>query len=139
MRSRTADEWLEVFDHEPDVWADTFRAGPSALTHPQLVADRRVVADEQGFLLPAELAQSERWAEFALAPPPELGADDERRGRRSIAAPLAASVPAAGGGDEPALAGVTVVELGSFFAAPFGATLLAEQGAARHQGRAPRG
>ena len=83
VRSRTADEWLEVFDHEPDVWADTFRAGPSALTHPQLVADARVVADEQGFLLPAELAQSERWAEFALAPPPDLGADGRGRGRAS--------------------------------------------------------
>ncbi len=31
VRSRTVDEWLEVFDHEPDVWADTYRAGPSAL------------------------------------------------------------------------------------------------------------
>jgi crotonobetainyl-CoA:carnitine CoA-transferase CaiB-like acyl-CoA transferase len=128
VRSRTADEWLEVFDHEPDVWADTYRAGPSALLHPQLVADDRVVRDEHGFLVPAELAQSERWAEFALAPPPALGADDR------AAADLAASpVPAARAtsveGDEPALAGVTVVELGSFFAAPFGATLLAEQGA----------
>ena len=51
VRSRTADEWLEVFDHEPDVWADTFRAGPSALTHPQLVADDRVVRDQHGYLI----------------------------------------------------------------------------------------
>ena len=29
VASRTVDEWLEVFDHEPDVWADTFRAGPT--------------------------------------------------------------------------------------------------------------
>ena len=79
--------------------------------------------------MPAELAQSERWSEFALAPPPALGADDVAAVELT-ATPItgrAASGDAAG--DEPALAGVTIVELGSFFAAPFGATLLAEQGA----------
>lgn len=128
VRSRTVAEWLEVFDHEPDVWADTFRAGPSALTHPQLLADRRVVADEHGHLLPAELAQSEGWSEFALAPPPELAADNDAAASLT-ASPTPARAAAADPSDEPALAGVTVVELGSFFAAPFGATLLAEQGA----------
>jgi crotonobetainyl-CoA:carnitine CoA-transferase CaiB-like acyl-CoA transferase len=128
VRSRTADEWLEVFAHEPDVWADRFRAGPSALTHPQLLADARVVTDGHGFLMPAELAQSEQWPTFTLAPPPALGADDAAAA--AIAAtPIEGRATVDGAGDEPALAGVTVVELGSFFAAPFGATLLAEQGA----------
>ncbi len=133
VRSRTVDEWLDVFDHEPDVWADTFRAGSSALEHPQLLADRRVVADEQGRLVPAELAQSERWSEFSLAPPPDLGADDlaaaELTATPVAPSPAASTTTAPSATDEPALAGVTVLELGSFFAAPFGATLLAEQGA----------
>ena len=128
VRSRTVDEWLEVFDHEPDVWADTYRAGPSALTHPQLMADRRVVTDGQGHLVPAELAQSEFWSEFALAPPPDLGAHNDSVAAL-ITAPVAHRAAGTPANAEPALAGVTVLELGSFFAAPFGATLLAEQGA----------
>jgi crotonobetainyl-CoA:carnitine CoA-transferase CaiB-like acyl-CoA transferase len=128
VRSRTVDEWLEVFDHEPDVWADTFRAGSSALTHPQLVADRRVVADEHGHLLPAELAQSDAWSEFVLAPPPALGAHNDDAATLTTS-PIPHPPEGEPAGDEPALAGVIVVELGSFFAAPFGATLLAEQGA----------
>lgn len=131
VRSRTVDEWLEVFDHDPDVWADTFRAGPSALTHPQLLADDRVVRDQDGFLVPAELAQSARWTEFSIAPPPALGADNRAAARVATTriTTRATRAVSEGSNDEPALAGVTVVELGSFFAAPFGATLVAEQGA----------
>jgi crotonobetainyl-CoA:carnitine CoA-transferase CaiB-like acyl-CoA transferase len=127
VASRTVDEWLEVFDHEPDVWADTFRAGPSALAHPQLLADERVVTDPNGRSMPAELARSERGPAFTLAPPPGLGADTEAA-VALIATPIAPSAPEPTD-DAPALDGVTIVELGSFFAAPFGATLLAEQGA----------
>ncbi|HEU5308822.1 MAG TPA: CoA transferase [Acidimicrobiia bacterium] len=128
VASRTVDEWLAVFDTEPDVWADTFRAGPSALEHPQLLADARVVTDDHGRLMPAELARSERWPAFALAPPPALGAD-AARAADVVASPIPSVTPREPTGDAPALDGVTIVELGSFFAAPFGATLIAEQGA----------
>ena len=90
VRSRTADEWLEVFDHEPDVWADTFRAGPSALTHPQLVADARVVADEQGLLLPAELRPVRALDRVHAGAASELGADGAAAADL-VAMPLAAS------------------------------------------------
>jgi crotonobetainyl-CoA:carnitine CoA-transferase CaiB-like acyl-CoA transferase len=130
VASRTADEWLEVFDHEPDVWADTFRAGAGALEHPQLVADGRVVTDPHGHLMPAELARSERWPAFTLAPPPALGADTAAAAEVAAApiddAPIENAVATDPSDDSPTLDGVTIVELGSFFAAPFGATLLAE-------------
>jgi crotonobetainyl-CoA:carnitine CoA-transferase CaiB-like acyl-CoA transferase len=133
VRTRTVAEWLAVFDDEPDVWADTFRAGPTALEHPQLLAERRVVTDPDGHVMPAELAQGDAWPRFELAPPPALGADDAAAAAL-VDAPLRsdgspAGAPATSPDDTPALAGVTVLELGSFFAAPFGATLLAEQGA----------
>ena len=128
VASRTVDEWLEVFDHEPDVWADTFRAGPTALSHPQLLADERVVTDPNGHLMPAELARSERGPAFALAPPPALGADSAQAAEVA-ASPIEAATATDVADDRPTLDGVTIVELGSFFAAPFGATLLAEQGA----------
>ena len=77
--------------------------------------------------MPAELARSERWPTFTLAPPPALGADtaalrSSRRRRSTHTGPVRC------GRRAPTLDGVTIVELGSFFAAPFGATLLAEQG-----------
>ena len=42
VRTKTYDEWLEVFDAETDVWAEIFREGTELLHHPQLVADQRI-------------------------------------------------------------------------------------------------
>jgi crotonobetainyl-CoA:carnitine CoA-transferase CaiB-like acyl-CoA transferase len=129
VRSRTVAEWNELFDREPDVWADRFRAGPATMEHPQLIADGRIVANAAGVRMPGSLAASSGWPAVVAPDPPALGADNAAA-RDLIAAP--ASVAAAPGGratDEPTLAGITILEFGSFFAAPFGATLLAEQGA----------
>src|SRR5262249_3661758 len=38
-RSKTYDEWLAVFDENPDVWAEIFRSGSELLHHPQIVHD----------------------------------------------------------------------------------------------------
>src|SRR5690606_15619874 len=51
-RSKTYAEWLEVFDREPDVWADVFRDGSELLDHPQLVADGRIVTVDDPLLGP---------------------------------------------------------------------------------------
>ncbi len=48
VRKRTADEWAAVFDADPNVWADTYRSGPSTLEHAQLVADGRVGYERVG-------------------------------------------------------------------------------------------
>ena len=40
IRAKTVAEWGEVFDAEPDVWAEVFRSGPGVFDHPQLVHDR---------------------------------------------------------------------------------------------------
>ena len=42
-RSKTLAEWKEVFDQEPDVWAEVFRRGGELLDHPQIVHDERVI------------------------------------------------------------------------------------------------
>ncbi|MFM8303045.1 MAG: CoA transferase [Actinomycetota bacterium] len=136
VRARTADEWAAVFDADPNVWADRYRAGPATLGHEQLVADGRVGASASGTRVPAGLVLARHWAVDPAVPPPDLdsgagvvaavlaeaprGADT--RGDRGDVGQRAAD-------DAPALAGVTIVEIGSFFAAPFGATVLTEQGA----------
>jgi crotonobetainyl-CoA:carnitine CoA-transferase CaiB-like acyl-CoA transferase len=125
VRSRTAAEWRAVFDADPDVWAEEFRNERTALEHPQLLADHRVAKGPDGRLTPGALAQGSIWPAFAPSPGPLLGAGT---GRLVDEPAEARSTPAAAG-SEPALAGVTILELGTFYAAPYGATLLAEQGA----------
>jgi crotonobetainyl-CoA:carnitine CoA-transferase CaiB-like acyl-CoA transferase len=124
VRRRTALEWQEIFDADPNVWAEQFRDGAGVLDHPQLVAEGRVVRDAAGVPMPGALAHSSSWPAFTVRPTPALGADNGVLLEPS----RAGSAPGAASG-EPTLAGVTVLELGTFYAAPYGATLLAEQGA----------
>ncbi|KDP08937.1 CoA transferase [Mycobacterium avium subsp. hominissuis 101] len=129
VRRRTLAEWQAVFDEDPNVWAESFRSGPEVLDHPQLVTERRVVSDGHGLRMPGALCSSTLWAADVLATAPALGEgnDDVAELIRQPVGVTAAS--AAAENPSPALDGVTVVELGTFYAAPFGATLLAEQGA----------
>ncbi len=135
IRSRTLAEWQAVFDHEPDVFAEVFRRGHELLWHPQLVADNRVVEVEVPGLgpvrQPAPLVAMDRTPGRAGRPSPgldehggELRAGWARRTPTSTAAP-----PPDGGPRGLPLSGVTILELGTFFAGPFGATLLADLGA----------
>jgi crotonobetainyl-CoA:carnitine CoA-transferase CaiB-like acyl-CoA transferase len=135
VRSKTVAEWYEVFDAEPDVFAEIFRTGTELLDHPQLAHDGQVIeiddpqlgiVRQPGALVkmratPAQIDRSapgvdehgaELRAEAASAPSPQA---------------VAAMVPAPVG--FAPLAGITVVELGSFYAGPFGATILADLGA----------
>ena len=136
MRPKTYDEWLEVFDENPDVWADLFRDGTELLHHPQLVQDHRVATIDDPELGPvlqpgplvrmdATPAQLDRPAprldEHAAAVREEAAADPSRSRQR---AERRAAANAA-----PPLAGVTVLELGTYYAAPYGATLLTDLGA----------
>ena len=43
VRSKTVAEWYEVFDAEPDVFAEIFRTGTELLDHPQLAHDGQVI------------------------------------------------------------------------------------------------
>jgi crotonobetainyl-CoA:carnitine CoA-transferase CaiB-like acyl-CoA transferase len=132
VRSKTAAEWQEVFDREPDVWAEIFRHGSELLEHPQMVHDGAVIAVDDAALgavrQPGPLvAMAETPAEIIRSAPALDEHGDELRAEAAAAAPAHATVPDAG--DAPPLTGVTVVELGTYFAAPYGATLLTDLGA----------
>jgi len=131
-RSKTYAEWLEVFDREPDVWADVFRDGSELLDHPQLVADGRIVTVDDPLLgpvrQPGPLVAMPLGASAPITAAPALGAHGER-GWTSAPTGCGAAVDRPDRAGGPPLAGVTVLELGSNYAGPFGATLLAELGA----------
>jgi crotonobetainyl-CoA:carnitine CoA-transferase CaiB-like acyl-CoA transferase len=132
VRDRTYDEWLRVFDEDTDVWAETYRAGSEALHHPQMVFDQRTVVLEDAaagpVLQPGPLVQMDRTPARLDRGAPALdehASDVRNRSEPSRRTDGLLRTAAAG----PPLDGVTIVELGTFFAGPFGAGILAELGA----------
>jgi crotonobetainyl-CoA:carnitine CoA-transferase CaiB-like acyl-CoA transferase len=133
-RSKTYAEWLEEFEREPDVWAEVFRDGSELLHHPQMVQDgRTVVIDDLALgpvLQPGPLVTMTATPAELGATAPDLDADADALRERA-----AAAGDAVHGGDggpsssPPPLDGVTVIELGTYYAAPFGATVLTDLGA----------
>jgi crotonobetainyl-CoA:carnitine CoA-transferase CaiB-like acyl-CoA transferase len=133
VRAKTADEWQVVFDREPDVWAEIFRHGSELLDHPQMAHDRAVITVDGGTLgavrQPGPLAAlSTTPGEIAHCAPALDEQGDALRAEASVT-PAAATNPAPDPTDAPPLTGVTVVELGTYYAAPYGATLLTDLGA----------
>lgn len=133
VRAKTYDEWLAAFDAEPDVWAEMFRHGSELLHHPQMVHDHRTVVINDPavgpVLQPGPIVQMTATPATLGRAASALAADDDDV-RAALAPTRAVGTDARGSApSDPPLAGVTVIELGTFFAAPFGATLLADLGA----------
>lgn len=130
VRTRTYAEWLEAFDEDTDVWAEVFREGTELLHHPQLRADGRTTTIEDPDVGdvhqpgPLVILASAPSNPSRPAPAPGQYELPPRSRRWTLPEPQQPPSPAS----EP-LAGVTVVEFGTFFAAPYGATLLGELGA----------
>ena len=132
IRSKTLDQWQKIFAADRNVGAELFRTMSEGLDHPQMrhngqvrtVRDPRVGTCEQ--LAP--------WVRFLgepdqpFVPAPDLGQHtDEALAHSKKARPLrrlSNEAPPA-----QALEGVTVIDIGFFYAAPFAATILAELGA----------
>ncbi|MGX7679267.1 CaiB/BaiF CoA transferase family protein [Jatrophihabitans sp. DSM 45814] len=133
VRNRTLAEWQAVFDDDPNVFAEVFRRGTALLHHPQLAAENQTIVLQDrrhgDVLQPGPLI---RFSET----PAQLGADaseldehgTELRARAGEVELQPAPAPAAPTGLLP-LSGVTILELGTFYAAPYGATVLTDLGA----------
>ena len=130
IHSRTLADWQMVFDADPNVWGELYRHGTELLDHPQMIHDEWVVdvADEGN----GPMRQLAPMVKMSVTPgrvgsAPARNADDsELRARPEPAVPpsLQGNIPR-----RAPLEGVVVVELSLYYAAPFGATLLAELGA----------
>jgi crotonobetainyl-CoA:carnitine CoA-transferase CaiB-like acyl-CoA transferase len=140
---RTVAEWEAVFAAHPNVWAELFRTTREVLDHPQMRHGVHVVALDDPVVGPTR--QLAPFVRMSATPgrvrgsAPTLDADraavlalrDERPPSRSAKASLpprpapAARRPL----PERPLADVTILELGLWYAAPFGPALLADLGA----------
>ena len=130
IHERTWDEWNEAFARESDIAGEPHRTTEEATRHPQLVHNGDVVEiDDQKLGRTRQLGALVRLART----PARLAESAPQPGEHDATArfPVAARTPApAGPRAVPApLAGVTILELAWFYAAPFGTALLADLGA----------
>jgi crotonobetainyl-CoA:carnitine CoA-transferase CaiB-like acyl-CoA transferase len=131
IRAKTIQEWQAIFDAEANVFAEIYRRDLELFDHPQIVHDSHAitVADpERGPVRQmGALVQLSATPADPYRPMPALDADgSELRARRAARPQVPALQPPAG---RPALEGVTVLDLGTFYAGPFGSTMLTDHGA----------
>ncbi len=134
VRSKTAAEWFALFEEHRDVWGEQFRMGNELLDHPQMAWNQMVTVLEDAEVgpvrQPAALVRATA-TPAQLRSAPRLGEHESaiREEAAKIAPPAASDAVANAPRGKLPLDGVTVVELGTYYAAPYGATLLAELGA----------
>jgi crotonobetainyl-CoA:carnitine CoA-transferase CaiB-like acyl-CoA transferase len=134
VRSKTVAEWNAEFDRDPNVWGEQFRENSEVLTHPQMLWNRMVAEvddrDLRRMRFPGALARMDVTPARVDRPAPRLGEHDAAiRAESGRAAAERVPVIAAPPRGRLPLEGVTVIELGTYYAAPYGSTLLAELGA----------
>ncbi|MSP98655.1 MAG: hypothetical protein EXR29_15850, partial [Betaproteobacteria bacterium] len=142
MRTKTAEEWIELFTGEIDVGGDPFLRPEEFLRHPQMLLNDRVVEVEDRTYgkvvqLGPLVLMSETPAEIGKSTPGlgehqrQLQALLDRRSAPAVFCPASPkqSSPDPAAPRKPPLDGVTILELAYFLAGPLGATLLAEMGA----------
>ncbi len=135
VQSKTLAEWNQVFENDHNVWAETMRRGSELLDHPQMQHLGAVVEiddAEHGLVRqPGPIVKMSGTPAVLERGAPALDADGAAL--REAPWPAVAGSEAEQGTDaangEAALGDVTMLELGTFFAAPFGGTVLREVGA----------
>ena len=135
VRSKTAAEWSAMIADHPNVWAEPFRKGNELLDHPQMIYNRMVAEVDdprRGHIrMPGPIAHMSATPADVLRLAPERGEHDAALRAAAVNRRTTASQATTETKQtlEPPLQGVTVVELGTYYAGPYAATLLAELGA----------
>jgi crotonobetainyl-CoA:carnitine CoA-transferase CaiB-like acyl-CoA transferase len=129
--ARTFAEWQQAMVENVDLSGELFRGPEDSLDHPQTAHEGRVATvldpDLGPVRQPSTLIHVNGKPLTELRPAPRLGEHND-----SVTFELAghdASPAPEADRDSPPLKGVTVLEFGSMFAGPYGATLLADLGA----------
>src|SRR6185369_14990063 len=133
-RTRTVAEWEDVFRAHPNVWAECFRTTQEAMDHPQLRHNGQVIAVDD-----PRVGRTEQLAPFVVmsatpgrvrmpapAPGEHTSVTLDALTTGALVPPDASARP---GPSRRPLDGVTVLELGLWYAGPYGPALLADLGA----------
>lgn len=129
--ARTLAEWQQAMTENLDLSGELFRTPEDSLDHPQTAYEGRaatVIDPDLGPVRqPSTLIHADGKPLTPLRPAPRVG---EHNGSVTFDQVGEATLPAPHRDhDAPPLTGVTVLEFGSMFAGPYGATLLADLGA----------
>jgi crotonobetainyl-CoA:carnitine CoA-transferase CaiB-like acyl-CoA transferase len=131
LRERTLADWRERFDANPNLSAELFRAGPQVFDHPQLVyEDRSVIVDDPAVgpvRQPTTLIHTPDGPLGRPRPAPRIG--DEKSDARSAASVPATARQRPSDSSGLPLSGITILEFGEMFAAPYASSVLADLGA----------
>ena len=134
---KTADEWMEIYIQDGNIAAEPYRDSVQAMDHPAVVANSTVVTIPDPRVGPmrtlAPLVDFKDTPGEPSGPAPDVGQHNAevlgRLGRQSVSA----SDDLPGGHDAGApvhpLSGVTILDLATIQAGPYGASLLADMGA----------
>ena len=127
--ARTLAEWQQAMTENLDLSGELFRTPADSLDHPQTAHEGRaatVVDPDLGPVRqPSTLIHADGKPLTPLRPAPRIGEHNDVVTFDQHGAPPAPRENR----DDPPLQGVTVLEFGSMFAGPYGATLLADLGA----------
>jgi crotonobetainyl-CoA:carnitine CoA-transferase CaiB-like acyl-CoA transferase len=136
LHEKTLDEWMEIFMRSDDIGVEPFRTPMEALDHPQMIHNGHVIEVEDPLYGKTRQVGPLAMLHGTPAEPksgaPALGADNDaaRFSSPRAAEPVTGSAAPPSAVSPPGpLAGVTVVELAWFYAAPFGTALMADLGA----------
>lgn len=132
VRSKTYAEWAGIFDEHADVAVDRFLSPLEAIEHRQVVHNRHAVdvpgMDGRPTRQPGSLVRYESSEVRIGARAPRLGEHTAEAWpkRRSASQSVGGGSNGVDGGP---LAGVTVIDFATFFAAPYATSILANLGA----------
>ncbi|BBU21026.1 CoA transferase [Mycobacterium xenopi] len=132
VHTRTLAVWEQAFAANHDLSGELFRSPQASLDHPQVRHEGRAVTvidpDLGPVRQPSTLIHIDGKPLTRLRPAPRLGEHNAELISDAVAFP-AVTVTSDGGPNDLPLHGVTILEFGSMFAGPYGATLLTDLGA----------
>ena len=140
---RTSDEWMDIYVQDGNIAAEPYRTSVQAMDHPAVVANGTVVTIDDPRVGPmrtlAPLVDLRETPVEPSGPAPDVGQHNaEVLGRLAQPATTGSGgAPGSNGADAPAqpLAGITVLDLATIQAVPYGGCSLGRPGGAGHQGR----